>query len=53
MPKPLTLLEQYDKERIALVKKATGKFILKEDETDKVIQTLKKEIIGNFIAQAG
>jgi len=42
--KTLTLLEQYDKEKITLVKKAKGKFILKEDEADKVIQTLKKEL---------
>jgi len=42
----LTLLEQYDKEKIALVKKAKGKFILKEDEADEVIQTLKKELIA-------
>jgi len=44
--KTLTLLEQYDKEKIALVKKAKGKFILKEDEADEVIQTLKKELIA-------
>ena len=39
-------MEQYDKEKIALVKKAKGKFILKEDEADEVIQTLKKELIA-------
>jgi len=44
--KTLTLLEQYDKEKIALFKKAKGKFIIKEDEADEVIQTLKKELIA-------
>ncbi len=44
--KTLTLLEQYDKEKIALVKKAKGKFIIKEDEAAEIIQTLKKELIA-------
>jgi len=43
--KTLTLLEQYDKEKIALIKKAKGKFILKEDEADEVIQILKKNLL--------
>ncbi len=43
--KTLSLLEQYDKEKITLVKKAKGKFVFKEDEADEVIQTLKKELI--------
>lgn len=44
--KTLTLLEQYDKEKIALVKKAKGKFILREDEAKKVIEKLKTELVA-------
>lgn len=44
--KTLTLLEQYDKEKLSLVKKAKGKFILKYEEAAKVIQEVKKELIA-------
>lgn len=44
--KTLTLLEQYDAEKISLVKKAKGKFILQEDDARKVIENIKKELIA-------
>ncbi len=44
--KTLTLLEQYDKEKITLVKKAKGKFILQEDEIKKTIEKLKEELVA-------
>lgn len=44
--KTLTLLEQYDKEKITLVKKVKGKFVLREDEAKKVIEKLKTELIA-------
>jgi death-on-curing family protein len=42
--KTLTLLEHYDQEKIELVKKEKGKFIIKGEEANMVIQTLKKEL---------
>ncbi|MGB9602542.1 MAG: hypothetical protein ACPMAG_07110, partial [Limisphaerales bacterium] len=33
--KTLTLLEQYDKEKLSLIKKTKGKFILKYEEAKK------------------
>lgn len=44
--KTLTLLEQYDKEKLTLVKNVKGKFILSENEARKVIDKLKKELIA-------
>ncbi|MDH7554940.1 MAG: RhuM family protein [Spirochaetota bacterium] len=44
--KTLTLLEQYDKEKLALVKKANGKFILNYDDAKRIIQEVKKELIS-------
>lgn len=44
--KTLTLLEQYDKERLSLIKKGKSKFILKYEEVIKVIQGVKKELIA-------
>ncbi len=44
--KTLTLLEQYDKEKIPLVKNAKGEFILRYDEAKEVIDRIKKELIG-------
>ncbi|MBU4298885.1 virulence RhuM family protein [Patescibacteria group bacterium] len=44
--KTLTLLEQYDKEKISLVKKAKGKFVLKYEDAAKVIQEIKKELLA-------
>ncbi|MCL5408743.1 MAG: type II toxin-antitoxin system death-on-curing family toxin [Candidatus Omnitrophica bacterium] len=44
--KTLTLLEQYDKEKLSLIKKTKGKFILKYDETKKIIDEIKKELIA-------
>lgn len=41
----LTLLEQYDKEKLSLQKKAKGEFILQEGEARKVIENIKKELI--------
>jgi death-on-curing family protein len=43
--KTLTLLEQYDKERVILIKKAKGKFILKYDKARRVIDEIKKDLI--------
>jgi death-on-curing family protein len=43
--KTLTLLEQYDKERVILIKKAKGKFILKYDEARRVIDEIKKDLM--------
>lgn len=44
--KTLTLLEQYDKEKIPLIKKAKGKFILRYRESRKVIDRIKNELIA-------
>ncbi len=43
--KTLTLLEQYDKEKLPLVKKAKGKFVLEYDEAKHIIREIKKELI--------
>ncbi|MEW6684912.1 MAG: virulence protein RhuM/Fic/DOC family protein [Candidatus Edwardsbacteria bacterium] len=42
----LTLLEQYDKSKVPLIKKEKGKFILEHDEAREVIQEVKKELIA-------
>ncbi|HMO01471.1 MAG TPA: virulence protein RhuM/Fic/DOC family protein [Oligoflexia bacterium] len=44
--KTLTLLEQYDKEKLALSKRAKGKFILHHNEAKHVIGEIKKELIA-------
>jgi death-on-curing family protein len=44
--KTLTLLEQYDKEKLSLIKKARGKFILKYENAIKVIDNIKKDLIS-------
>jgi death-on-curing family protein len=44
--KTLTLLEQYDKEKLSLIKKARGKFILKYENAIKVIDKIKKDLIS-------
>ncbi len=44
--KTLTLLEQYDKGKIALVKKEKVKFILKYEESRGIIQEIKKELLA-------
>lgn len=43
--KTLTLLEQYDKEKLNLVKKAKGKFALKYEKVRAVIDEVKTELI--------
>ncbi|OGZ65342.1 MAG: hypothetical protein A3C50_01400 [Candidatus Staskawiczbacteria bacterium RIFCSPHIGHO2_02_FULL_43_16] len=43
--KTLTLLEQYDKEKVALVKNGKGKFILTYEDVLKVINALKNELV--------
>ena len=43
--KTLTLLEQYDKESLALIKKTKGKFILDYSRVRYVIDETKKELI--------
>ena len=44
--KTLTLLEEYDREKLSLVKKTKGKFVLKYENAIKVIQEIKKELIA-------
>ncbi|MCX8034961.1 MAG: virulence protein RhuM/Fic/DOC family protein [Candidatus Dojkabacteria bacterium] len=44
--KTLSLLEQYDKEKINLIKKAKDKFILQYDEVKSIIENIKKELIA-------
>jgi len=43
--KTLTLLEQYDTEKIPLAKNGKGKFVLTYEEVSKVIGTVKKELM--------
>ena len=43
--KTLTLLEQYDKEKLSLIKNTKGKFILKYEEAINVISEIKKDLI--------
>ncbi|HQG56907.1 MAG TPA: virulence protein RhuM/Fic/DOC family protein [Bacteroidales bacterium] len=42
----LTLLEEYDKGKLSLVKKTKGKFILEYEEAKKIIETIKRELIA-------
>ena len=44
--KTLTLLERYDKEKITLIKKAKGKFILRYQEAREVIDRIKNDLIA-------
>ncbi len=44
--KTLTLLEQYDKEKLPLIKNTKGKFILKYEEAINVISEIKKNLIA-------
>jgi len=44
--KTLTLLEQYDKERLPAIKKTKSKYILRYGEAIKIIETIKKELIA-------
>ena len=44
--KTLSLLEQYDKEEVALYKQGRGKFVLDHQITEKVIAEVKKELAG-------
>jgi len=41
----LTLLEQYDKEKLSLIKNTKGKFILKYEEAINVISKIKEDLI--------
>ncbi len=41
----LTLLEQYDKDKLVISKKGKGKFILKYEEAKKVIAALKNDLV--------
>ena len=43
--KTLTLLEQYDKEKLRTAKKSKGKFVLQYKEARQVIEKIKKELI--------
>ncbi len=42
--KTLTLLDQYDKEKLPLIKKTKGKFVLKYEEAKRVIRKIKTEL---------
>jgi death-on-curing family protein len=44
--KTLTLLEQYDKEKLRLKKKGKGKFILRLEEVQEIIRNIKKELLN-------
>ena len=44
--KTLTLLEQYDKGKISLIKKTKGRFILKYEEAINVISKIKKDLVA-------
>ncbi len=44
--KTLTLLEQYDKEKVPLVKNGKGKFVLTYEEVSKVIGAVKKSLMA-------
>ena len=43
--KTLKLLEQYDKEKLPLIKKAKGKIVLEYNDVKRIIQEIKKELI--------
>lgn len=54
--KTLTLLEQYDKRKLSLVKKVKGKFLLNYEEVKQIIREIKTELIakkeaGNLFGQ--
>ncbi len=44
--KTLTLIEQYDKENLSLIKKTKGEFVLEYKGAIKVIRQIKKELIA-------
>jgi death-on-curing family protein len=44
--KTLTLLEQYDKEKLSLIKKARGRFVLEYKDAIHVIDRIKKDLIS-------
>lgn len=44
--KTLTLLEQYDKEKLSISKIGRGKFVLDFEIAQKIIKEIKKELIG-------
>ena len=44
--KTLTLLEQYDKGRIKLVKKSKAEFVLEYEEAKRIIKEIKKDLIS-------
>ncbi len=44
--KTLTLLEQYDKEKLTAVKKTRSKYVLQYNETKKIIETIKNELLA-------
>ena len=44
--KTLSLLEQYDKEKLSLIKKAKDSFVLKYEDAINVISKVKKELIA-------
>ena len=49
--KTLTLLEQYDKGKLGLVKKTKGKFIIEYSDAKSIIQKIKGELIAKKEAE--
>jgi len=49
--KTLTLLEQYDKEKVSLLKTGKGKFVLDYEKSAEIIKEIKKDLI--FKKEAG
>ncbi len=44
--KTLTLLEQYDKEKLPLIKKTKGRYVLRYEDTINVISKIKKDLVA-------
>lgn len=44
--KTLTLLEQYDTEKLPLIKRTKSKFVLNYEETRQIIERIKKELVA-------
>jgi len=44
--KTLTLLEQYDKGKLPLIKKKKGEFVLEYKDAEQIIQEIKKDLIA-------
>lgn len=49
--KTLTLLEQYDKGKLGLIKKTKGKFVIRYDDAGGIIQKIRTELIAKKEAE--